>query len=123
MSDAVPIEKDRSLPATIFYHYFRERPATIERYITLLVRLKEMGVFLIDICSEPVKVRGFPDGITHIINEIPKLRSNMLARGIHIADQDIVFLLARNKYKKYIQREFPDAQRLTWKYFRMCHLG
>jgi len=29
MQDKVPVEKDTSLPATIFYHYFKKRPKTV----------------------------------------------------------------------------------------------
>ena len=99
MSNTVPIEKDRSLPATIFHHYFRERPKTKDRYVDFLLQLKEKGIFLIDICNEPVKVRGTPEGVARIIAEIPKLRQKMAVRHIQVLDCDIVFLLARNRYE------------------------
>ena len=51
-----PIKNDRSLPATIFYHYFRERPKTVERYIELLNKLKDRGIFLMDIVDDPIKI-------------------------------------------------------------------
>lgn len=119
ISNEGPIEKARSLPATIFNHYFQERPTSLERYIILLTHLKDDGIFLIDICSEPIRVRNCPEGVSRIIDEIPKLRIKMVEKSIHVADQDIIFLLARNSYKKYILREFPDSQLYTWKDFRM----
>ena len=56
MSNKRPIKDDRSLPATIFYHYFKERPETVERYIELLNKLKDMGIFLVDIIDEPIRI-------------------------------------------------------------------
>jgi hypothetical protein len=119
MSNTVPIEKDRSLPATIFNHYFQERPKTKYQYVDFLLQLKEKGIFLIDICNEPVKVRGSPEGVARIIAEIPKLQQKMAARSIHVPDRDIVFLLARNSYVKHIRDQYPESQRFTWKDFRM----
>jgi hypothetical protein len=58
LPNAIPVENDRSLPATIFNHYFQERPRTTGQYINFLLKLKEKGIFLIDICTEPIKVRG-----------------------------------------------------------------
>jgi len=122
MSNATPIENDTSLPATIFNHYFHDRPTAIDRYIAYLTRLMENGVFLIDICSEPVRVRANPEGVLRIIDEIPKLRSKMLARRIQVTDSNMVFLLARNKYEKQIRSEFSDSRRVRWKDFRMSPL-
>lgn len=119
MSDRIPIQKDRSLPATIFNHYFGKRPTTIDEYVNFLVKLQEKGIFLIDICDEPIKVRGNPNGIQRIIREIPKLRTKMEERKINIADEDIVFLLARNSYIKYIRREFPNSKFIRWIDFRI----
>ena len=52
MNTSIPIREDRSLPATIFHHYFQQRPADVETYIQLLERLREMHRFLIDICAQ-----------------------------------------------------------------------
>ncbi|MFC1977857.1 hypothetical protein ACFLWS_06320 [Chloroflexota bacterium] len=122
MSNATPIENDTSLPATIFNHYFHDRPTAIDRYIAYLTRLIEKGIFLIDICSDPIRVRANPEGVLRIIDEIPKLRSRVLARGIQVIDSNIVFLLARNKYEKQIRCEFPNSQLVRWKDFRMSPL-
>ena len=113
------IEKDRSLPATIFYHYFQQRPKTTDDYHALLQRLREKGVFLLDICDEPIKVRHCPDGVQRIIDEISNLRKKMAARGITVADRDVVFLLPRMSYLKYLKRAFPESKYVRWKEFRL----
>ena len=113
-----PVESDANLPATIFNHYFGTRPRSTEEYIKLLSALKARGVFLVDICDEPVKVRGSEEGLCRIIHEIPHLRSKLKDRGITIAEESMVFLLARRNYKSHIRCEFPAAQCFTWKKFR-----
>ena len=40
-------------------------------------------------------------------------------RKISIKDENIIFLLARNNYKKEIKREFPNSKLIRWKDFRM----
>ena len=115
----LPVEKDRSLPATIFHHYFQQRPETKGDYEALLQRLQQMGVFLIDICDEPIKVRGYPDGLRRIIEEIPNLRKKMAARGINVADKDIVFLLPRLSYLKHLGQAFPESNHVRWIDFRL----
>ena len=119
MSDKIPIQKDRSLPATIFNHYFQTRPTTKDEYVDLLLRLKKKGIFLIDICDDPIKVRGNPGGEQRIINDIPKLRNKIASRGIKVADEEIVFLLARTNYLKHIRNEFPNSKHIRWIHFRM----
>jgi uncharacterized short protein YbdD (DUF466 family) len=119
LPNAIPVENDRSLPATIFNHYFQERPRTTDQYVKFLLKLKEKRIFLIDICSEPIKVRGCPEGLARITAEIQELRQKIANRDIHVPDHDIVFLLARNNYVKHIRTQFPDSKRFTWKHFRM----
>jgi hypothetical protein len=119
ISRARPVEDDNSLPATIFNHYFKKRPETKDQYIHFLLRLQEKGVFLIDICNDPIKVRGCSEGVQHIINDIPKLRGQMAERKIQVADRDIIFLLARKNYLKHIRPELPDSQYIRWKEFRI----
>ena len=80
MSVKRSIENDTSLPATIFNHYFQDRPTTEDEYRAYLLQLKEHGVFLIDICSEPIRVRGSIEGVGRIIDEIPKLKSKLVIR-------------------------------------------
>lgn len=119
LSIITPIEKNASLPATIFHHYFRARPQTTAEYISLLKRLQDMGIFLIDICDKPIKVRGCHEGEQHIIGEIPKLRRKLSERGISIEEGNIIFLLARKSYVKHLKNEFPESWHVTWKAFRM----
>ncbi len=119
MSDARPIKGDTSLPATVFYHYFQRRPTTEDEYEALLVRLQKAGIFLLDICDEPIKVRGDKQGVQRIIGEVSNLRGKIESRGIWVSDQDIVFLLARKNYLKHIRHEFPDSQHIRWIDFRM----
>jgi len=78
-----------------------------------------MGVFLIDICDEPIKVRGYPDGLRRIIEEIPNLRKKMAARGINVADKDVVFLLPRLSYLKHLRQAFPESNHVRWIDFRL----
>jgi hypothetical protein len=113
------IEEDTSLPATIFHHYFQQRPECKEEYEAFLRRLQEQGVFLIDICNEAIKVRGCPDGVQRIIDEIPNLRRKMVVRGINVADKNMVFLLPRKSYSKHLREAFPESRRLAWKEFRL----
>jgi hypothetical protein len=122
MSASKSIENDTSLPATIFHHYFQTRPATQENYLELLYKLKEMGAFLIDIYDQPVRVRerNKPPNIQPIVEAIPKLREKMVRRGIEVPDERIVFLLARNHYKKVLQQYFPDSKTVPWIDFRLC---
>lgn len=118
-----PIKNDRTLPATIFNHYFATRPKTLEEYIGFLKALQVNGIFLIDICQEPITVRGCHDGLQRIISEIPKLRGQMVLRGIEVPDSDIVFLLARGNYKKHIKLVFPASQIIPWITFRLSSPG
>jgi len=116
---SVPIDSNRSLPATIFYHYFQRLPADEEEYAELLLKLKELRVFLVDIVDEPIRVRNSPDGIRRIIEAIPNLRGNLESRNIDINEEQIVFLLARKTYQKWIRGAFPKSRLVTWIDFRM----
>ena len=117
--DKVNIEKDRSLPATIFNHYFGKRPENDVEYRLFLRELQREGIFLIDICDEPLKVRNSPEGLQRIIDDIPMLRGKMKRREISVPDEDIVFLLARENYKKHLRKEFPISHMIRWIDFRM----
>jgi hypothetical protein len=119
MSENISIRKDRSLPTTIFYHYFQTRPTTVDKYIDLLLLLKKKGIFLVDICDDPIKVRGNPEGKQRIIDEIPNLRKKLISRKIKTADEEILFLLARTSYSNHIRTEFPNSKLKRWIDFRM----
>mgnify|MGYP000912663479 CR=1 FL=1 len=116
----------RSLPATIFYHYFRSIPSTVEEYESLLIKLKERNIFLIDILDNPLKIRdrSSANGINKenydlLISGIHGLKDKIKERSIYISEDRIVFLLARTSYKKELKREFPNAQYFRWIDFRL----
>ena len=116
----------RSLPATIFYHYFRTIPSTVEEYESLLIKLKERNIFLIDILDKPLKIRDRTskngingDNYDLLISSIPGLRDKIKDRGISISEDMIVFLLARTSYEKELKREFPNAKFVRWIDFRL----
>lgn len=123
MSNNRPIRYDKSLPATIFYHYFQTRPETEEEYVQLLLKLQEMGIFLIDICDEPIRIRDKnginKNNLNYLIAKIPSLRSKIRERGINIEDSDIIFLLPRQNYIQHLKKEFPNAKYTRWIDFRM----
>jgi len=112
------IRDNRSLPATIFYHYFQKLPASEEEYADFLSRLKELPVFLVDIFDKPIKVRGSPEGMRQIVEAIPALRAKLKRRDIEVAEKRIVFLLARKNYRKQISEEFPKSSLVPWIDFR-----
>src|SRR4030095_113478 len=87
MSLKYKIENYRSLPATIFYHYYQEIPETVERYKVLLKWLENDGIFLMDICDIPLKItdRKLPGSINVnnlniLIGEIPNLNAKIKKR-------------------------------------------
>ena len=118
----------RSLPATIFYHYFRSIPSTVEEYESLLIKLKDRNIFLIDILDKPLKIRdrSSVDGINKenydlLISNIYRLKDKIKERGISLSEDRIIFLLARTTYDKELKREFPNAQYFRWIDFRLDH--
>jgi len=115
----VSIEADTSLPTTIFHHYFRTRPRSTEEYLSLLARLKQMGVFLVDICNEPIDPRNRPEDRDRIRAEIPRLRTGLAARHLSVPDTAMIFLLPRGGYVTTIKNSFPLATRVRWIDFRM----
>jgi len=126
MNPSRDIRNYRSLPATIFYHYFKTIPNSIEDYVSFLLRLKERNIFLIDILDEPLKIRdrSSPNGVNKknydiLLSRIPKLKDKIYGRGISIPEDRIIFLLARNNYRKKLMNEFPNAHFVRWIDFRL----
>lgn len=123
MNNNRPIRTDQSLPATIFYHYFQTRPETEEEYVQLLLRLKGMGIFLMDISDEPIRIRqGYQiiqENLDRLVAEIPNLRGRIRSRGIDVPDENIKFLLPRLHYRRHLRAEFPNARYYRWIEFRM----
>lgn len=121
-----PIEKDKRLSSTIFYHYFKKRPKNPQDYSELLDRLSEKKIFLMDISDKPLKINDKrfehwrnPDALKGLINEIPNLRSKIENRCGTVDDKDIIFLLARNNYKKKLTSIFPNSEFIRWNKFRI----
>jgi hypothetical protein len=112
------IRDNRSLPATIFYHYFQRLPDSKEEYAVFLLRLKDLGVFLVDLFDAPIQVRNSREGVQQIRDAIPLFRDKLEQRSIEVADENIVFLLARTSYRATIQREFAKSRFVRWIDFR-----
>ena len=123
MPTKVPMEKDTSLPATIFQHYFKKRPETVDEYIDFLNRLRGAGIFLIDIADEPIRIRekgGInQENLQYLISKIKTLRTKIRERRIIIDDEDIIFLLPRLHFKKRLEEEFPKSEKIRWIDFRL----
>jgi hypothetical protein len=121
---AVPV-REISMPSTIFQHYFDKKPQTIPEYQAFLEKLFHNGIFLMDICDEPLHIanRNFPGWVDPVQLEIlkshiPLLRQKIMSRGINIPDEQIIFLPARNRYNTQIHQNFPASQIISWANFR-----
>jgi len=105
------------------------RPINSEEYKLFLEKLQYQGVFLIDMFNEPIKIRDkskygginqknlerlfTDDNLLNLKNRIEELSTNETIK---------IFLLARNYRKKYIDKikdNFPEAELIRWKKFRM----
>ncbi len=115
---AANIRENRSLPATIFYRYFKRLPSDTGEYESMLSALKDRGVFLIDICDEPIRVRNHPPGLRRIVDEIPRFRARLAARKLAVEDSAITFLLARTTYRTILKAHFPESNLIRWIDFR-----
>lgn len=120
------ISKDNSLPATIFNHYFHKIPTDTEEYKKRLEDLCKKGIFLIDICDEPLKIRdrNCPGQVNHknlkiLIENIPTLRDKIKKRIPDIDDKNIIFLLARKHYINVLKKYFPNSIFYHWIEFRI----
>jgi len=115
------IENDTSLPSTIFNHYFYKRPESISEYELFLQELKRNGIFLIDILDEPIRIRGDKENENYLITKIPELSNKIKTIEIDLDEKHWIFLLARNSYKKYLNKKFPLAKKIRWIDFRLSH--
>lgn len=68
--------------------------------------------------DEPVKIRGNKENEVRLVAEIPHLRNKLEKRGIIVAEDRIIFLLARNSYKSAIREHFRNAALIPWIKFR-----
>jgi hypothetical protein len=113
------------LPATIFYHYYKTIPSSIIEYEKLLRKLQKDGIFLMDICDLPLRIRDKNqpkqinlDNLKILLQHIPSLKDKINYRVGMIEEHNIIFLLARKLYKKHLKEHFPNAEYYTWKEFR-----
>jgi hypothetical protein len=120
------IKNYTSLPATIFYPYFRTIPKTILDYEKLLLKLCSNGIFLLDIYDIPLKIRdkSFPNWINQrnlkiLTNEIPLLKHKIIERIGEVVETNITFLLARKHYTTLLKQYFPIANYCSWIDFRI----
>jgi hypothetical protein len=113
------IRQNRSLPATIFHRYFKRLPSDTDDYESMLSALKDRGVFVMDLCDEPIRVRNHPPGLARIIDEIPLFRDKLAARKLSVDDSAITFLLARTTYRSILKAHFPRSELVRWIDFRM----
>jgi hypothetical protein len=121
---AVPV-REISMPSTIFQHYIGRNPQTIPEYQSFLEKLFHNGIFLMDICDEPLHIANhdFPGWVDPVQLEIlksriPKLKEKIVKRQINISEVNIIFLPARNKYNTQIHQNFPASQIISWANFR-----
>ena len=118
------IEKDTSLPATIFNHYFGKRPATAEEYRRFLETLKENGIFLIDLYEKPEIFRNCPENLLLLFSDENIQNFQNRVSKLTNKDTEIIFLLARNyriQYRSLLKSHFPEAKLIRWKVFRLSN--
>lgn len=123
---SVPVS-EISMPSTIFQHYFDKRPETKTEYESFLKKLYDKGIFLMDICDEPLHIANHdfpgwvdPEQLAILKTHIPLLRQKINSRSINIPDEQIIFLPARNGYNPQIHQNFPNSQIISWANFRMA---
>lgn len=116
----INIELDKSLPATIFNHYFGRRPHNAGEYQVFLNSLRMNGIFLMDMYKKPEKFRGDNQSHEKLFSE--SNISDLLKEISAISPEEIIFLLARSYSKRHLdilRKEFPNASLVRWKKFRM----
>jgi len=126
MSNTKSIEKDRSMPATIFNHYFGRRPIDKAEYEYFLRQLQNHGIFLIDIIDNNLKIRDNSQpkqinqkNLDYVKSQIPNLRYKLKNLNIEVEYHQIIFLMPRLHYNKVISQQFPNSQIYRWIDFRL----
>jgi len=127
------IEDDRSLPATIFNHYFNKRPQDSDEYKKYLDCLRNNGVFLIDMINEPLKIRDDKekgginkDNLDKIFSDMNLYLLKTRISGLINDKTQIIFLVPRN-YKKVLKNKLSELLGIAldrnnyfpWKHFRL----
>lgn len=111
-----------SLPGRVFKHYFGDYAQSTEDYENKLDKLRDMGIFLIDIVEEPITVkagRGVPENpesIQIIKEALPRLKKRIHELGI--SEKDVIFLIPKGRsYERYAKKLFTDSKFYGWREF------
>lgn len=120
------INKDNSMPATVFNHYFGRRPNDKAEYEYFLRQLQSNGIFLIDIVDRNLKIRDRSqpkqinqENLDYVKSQIPNLRNKLKKLNIEVADDQIIFLMPRPHYDKIIRGQFKNPKIYSWIDFRL----
>ena len=118
-----PVENNRSLPATIFNHYFGYIANNVIEYQKFLDILKLNGIFLIDVHEEPLLIRSAEglhlENVEKVRQQIPLLNERIKKiKGVS-NETKIIFLMPRKVYNRIIWQYFKNPDIRTWKKFRM----
>lgn len=116
------IRSDRSLPSTIFNHYFGRRPSDSKEYEIFLNKLKNNGIFLIDIYEEPIQIRNNQENLDLIFSVSNLDRLLIRVGNLCSKHTQVIFLLARSysaNYRKLLESKFPNAYFYRWIDFRI----
>lgn len=119
------IDRDSSLPSTIFNHYFKRLPTDELEYEVFLKCLMNKGIFLIDIINERLEIKKWRQPVNQ--TSVSKLISNENLNDLKCrikkliqSDTKIIFLLPTGRpYVKKLREEFQDASFVNWKCFRL----
>ena len=117
------IERDTSLPGTIFNHFFDKLPNNSSEYEKYLIKLKTNGIFLIDMYEHPIQVRNNKEDSLPIIFSDSNLENlDYRIQSLISEKSEIIFLLARTYKKEYIlklKNKFNTAKFIRWIDFRL----
>lgn len=115
----------KKITSVIFNHYFGRHSDNSKVYDYFLHILKNNGIFLMNIIEEHFKIvsRAYiggviPEQFEKFLTYIPFLRPKIISRGIKIPDEQIIFLIPNNKFKRPIKRYFRNSQFILCNDFR-----
>jgi hypothetical protein len=117
------IEDDNSLPATIFNHYFDNRPNDKIEYQKFLDILKQNGIFLIDMHEKLLQIRLRKElkleNVEKVRQQIPMLKERIKnIKGV-TKKTKVIFLMPHPVYNAAIHNFFTNPTIKSWKEFRM----
>jgi hypothetical protein len=104
-----------SLPGRVFTHYFGSYAKGKEDYANKLEKLRDNGIFMIDIVEEPITVKKsklepeIPESVEIIKNSLPKLKERIKELGV--SEENVIFLIPSHRsYRKDARRMFPNSK-------------